>query len=85
MLRGCSEAYVFAGSCGLEVSVEGDQWENDLCTRVIRKGIRAIAANMDGDGRVTVSEMMRYSESDVFRLSDGRQSPGARSINAECN
>jgi hypothetical protein len=78
-------ATILAGSSGMEVAVEGEQWQNGLFTWTIRKGVEDMESDKDNDGCITVSEMMRYGESMVYKMSDGKQSPGARSINTVCD
>lgn len=84
-IRRGSGATVFAGSSGLEVAVEGEEWKNGLFTWALRKGVEEGTADSNKDGFITVSEMMRFGETEVFKLSEGRQTPGARIINAVCD
>lgn len=84
-IRRGTGATVFAGSSGMEVAVEGDQWQNGLFTWALRNGLQNMEADADRDGYVTVSELMRYGQTEVYRLSEGRQSPSARSVNPYCD
>lgn len=78
-------ATILAASNGLEAAVESDRWQNGLFTWTLREGLQTMAADRNGDGQVTVSEMIRHSEDEVARLSGGSQSPSVRSLNAECD
>ena len=72
---------VFAGSSGLEVAMEGNDWQNGLFTWVVKRGLLSFAADSNSDGTVTVSELLDYAHKEVNRISGGTQSPAARSIN----
>lgn len=78
-------ATIIASSNGLEVSVEGDEWQNGLFTWTLKSGFDQMKADSDKDGRITVAELLRYSETEVGRLSEGKQTPSVRSINPACD
>lgn len=78
-------ATIMASSNGLEVSVEGDEWQNGLFTWTLKSGFQQMKADSNGDGRITVAELLRYSEAEVARISEGRQTPSVRSINPVCD
>lgn len=77
-LRKGTGATVIASSGGVEFSMESDEWKNGLFTYCLINGIKNHDADLNGDGTVHLSEMKSYVQSEVFKLSGGRQSPTSR-------
>ena len=76
---------ILAGSNGMEVAIEGKEWQNGLFTWTIRQGLQDMKADINNDHKVTVSEMIRYTSDEVNKLSKGIQTPETRKLNPICN
>ncbi len=70
-------------SSGYEYAYEGDAWSGGVFTRALLRGVQALAADADDDGRVTLAEVYRFLPDEVRALTGGRQVPRARALNLE--
>ncbi|HWA97429.1 MAG TPA: caspase family protein [Pirellulales bacterium] len=85
-LRRGSGATVIAAAGGAEYAQESAEWRNGVFTYTVLAGLGQQGgrkADLDGDGRVRVSELRDYVTAEVPRLTGGRQTPTARRENLE--
>ena len=76
-----SGATIISSSSGLQVSREGDQWNNGLFTYCLMQGLRDKKCDTNHDGKVSIRELQSYCASNVLTLSNGNQRPSARREN----
>ena len=77
-LRRGTGATVISSASGVEFALEGDQWQNGVYTYSLLRGLQDMAADLDGDGKVMVSELQQYLSEEVYRLTEGHQRPTMR-------
>ena len=82
-LRRGSGAAVISSSGGLEVSFEGGGIKNGLFTYSIIEGLKTQNADLNKDGKITVSELRDYVSEKVEKLTNGVQKPTSRKENLE--
>jgi len=69
---------VISASAGKGYALESPEWNNGVFTYSIINGIRNMAADLNGDGEINISELKDYSVKKVIELTGGRQKPTAR-------
>jgi len=69
---------VIAASAGTEFALEDDRYQNGVFTYVIKKALQEKAADVDGDGTITINEFKQYVSENVFSLTGGKQTPAVR-------
>jgi uncharacterized caspase-like protein len=74
-------ANIISSAGGLELAMESALWKNGLFTYCLLDGIQNKAADQDGDGGVSVTELGRYLQRRVYELSAGKQIPTTRTQN----
>jgi uncharacterized caspase-like protein len=67
-----------SASAGKGYALESPEWNNGVFTYSIINGLRNIAADLNGDGEIKISELKDYSVKRVFELTLGKQKPTAR-------
>ena len=77
-LRRGNGASVISSASAVEFAMEGDQWDNGVFVYCFLNGLAGMAADLDKDGRVMVSELQEYLATEVPLLTDGRQRPAFR-------
>lgn len=77
-LRRGTGATVISSASGVEFALEGDQWQNGVYTYSLLRGLEEMAADLNGDGEVMVSELQQYLSDEVSRLTEGHQRPTMR-------
>jgi hypothetical protein len=80
-LRQNSGATIISSAGGTEAAFEGEKWNNGLFTHCLLEGISNYKADRNADKKVTLSELQRYVADEVFKLSEGKQSPTYRMEN----
>lgn len=80
-LRIGAGAAVLASSAAFQKSTENAAMENGFFTAAILKGLKTRNADLDGNGDVSASELLRFCQEEVAILSDGDQKPVARHVN----
>lgn len=80
-----SGATILASAGGIEVAMEGDEWQNGLFTSAVIEAIARMKADDDADGCIRVQEMQRYVTHRVKQCSQGIQEPNARTENPRQN
>jgi WD40 repeat protein len=78
-----SGAQVISAAAGDSYALESPEWNNGVFTYAILNGLKNNAADKDGDGEVTVSELREYVVDEVQKLTNGRQKPTSRQENVE--
>ncbi len=77
-LRKGTGATVISSAGGVEVAMEGDTWKNGLFTYCLISGLTSKKADLNKDKMITVSEIQLFVQSEVNRLSGGKQTPTSR-------
>ncbi|MEO1654420.1 MAG: hypothetical protein AAFU64_12815, partial [Bacteroidota bacterium] len=77
-LRKGTGSTVISSAGGLEYALEGDVWKNGVFTYSVLTGLKNKKADLDNDGKVLLSELKKYLQREVPRLTDGRQKPTSR-------
>ena len=74
-------ATVISSASGLQVAVEGQQWQNGLFSYCLMQGLQDRQCDANNDGRISVIELKQYCQQQVTHLSGGRQQPTSRTEN----
>ena len=69
---------VISSAGGVEFAFESEEWKNGLFTYCLLNGLSSLAADRNKDGSIYLSELQRYINTEVTRLSNGMQTPTAR-------
>lgn len=69
---------VISAAAGKGYALESPQWNNGVFTYSIINGLKNKAADKNGDGVITISELKDYSIKQVELLTGGKQKPTAR-------
>ncbi len=77
-LRRGTGATVIASAGGLEYALEGDEWKNGVFTYCLLHGLRNGTADQNKDQKIYLSELQRFLQSEVPKLTNGRQQPTSR-------
>ena len=78
-----SGAMVISAAAGDSYALESNEWNNGVFTYAILNGLKNNAADANGNGEVSVSELRSYVIEQVQELTDGRQKPTSRQENVE--
>lgn len=77
-LRRGNGTTILSSAGGLEFAYESDRWRNGLFTYCLLDGLATLSADINGDGKVMLSELQEYVTQRVFKLSGGQQTPTFR-------
>jgi len=77
-LRRGNGTTVISSAGGLEFAFEGDKWQNGLFTYCFLNGISSQKADLNGDGKIMLSELQNHITKQVKLLSNGKQTPTSR-------
>lgn len=80
-LRQNSGATIISSAGGTEAAFEGEKWNNGLFTHCVLEGISNYKADKNHDGKVMLSELQHFVADEVYKLSEGKQSPTYRMEN----
>ncbi len=80
-LRQNSGATIISSAGGTEAAFEGEKWNNGLFTHCLLNGMKNYKADLNADKKITLSELQKFVSEEVYRLSDGKQSPTYRMEN----
>jgi ABC-type proline/glycine betaine transport system ATPase subunit len=58
--------------------MESGEWKNGLFTYCLINGIKSKEADLNGDGEIMLSELQKYVQKQVMKLSGGKQQPTSR-------
>ena len=78
-----SGAMVISAAAGDSYALESNEWNNGVFTYAILNGLKNNAADANGNGEVSVSELRSYVIEQVQELTDGKQKPTSRQENIE--
>lgn len=73
-----SGTVVISSAGGMEYAMEGGEWNNGVFTFSFLNGIKNGKADINGDGKIMLSEMNSFVREEVFRLTNGLQQPTNR-------
>jgi hypothetical protein len=82
-LRRGTGAVVISSASGNEYALEGEQWHNGVFTYALLNGLKNRAADLNGDGIITVGELQGYVIEQVRKLTEGGQNPTVRRENLD--
>ena len=82
-LRRGTGAVVISSASGNEFALEGEQWRNGVFTYALLNGLKNLAADINKDGIVAVSELQGYVIEQVRDLTSGGQNPTVRRENLD--
>ncbi len=74
---------IISAASGTGFALENDTWKNGVFTYSVIQGLSEYKADMDGNRRITVSELKEYILKEVEILTEGRQTPTTRQENLE--
>lgn len=77
-LRRGTGTTVLSSAGGAEFAMESNDWKNGLFTYSLLFGLRNNGADLNGDGKVMLSELQIYVTDRVTELSHGKQTPTTR-------
>ncbi len=77
-LRNNSGATIISSAGGTEAAFEGEEWNNGLFTHCLLEGLKNNKADRNSDSKISLSELQRFVSEEVYRLSEGKQSPTYR-------
>ncbi|MBA2612718.1 MAG: caspase family protein [Bacteroidetes bacterium] len=80
-LRQNSGATIISSAGGTEAAFEGEKWNNGLFTHCLLDGMKNYKADANGDKKITLNELQKFVADEVYKLSDGKQSPTYRMEN----
>lgn len=80
-LRQNSGATIISSAGGTEAAFEGEKWNNGLFTYCLLNGMKNFKADQNGDKKITLNELQKFVSEEVYKLSDGKQSPSYRMEN----
>jgi len=77
-LRKSNGTTVISSAGGAEYAMEGDQWKNGVFTYCLQKALKDKRADVNKDGKISLSELQVYLEEQVMLLTNGKQRPSSR-------
>jgi hypothetical protein len=80
-LRKGTGATVISSAGGMEYAMESGQWKNGLFTYCLINGLKTRDADLNGEGKIMLSELQHYVSKNVLLLSKGKQKPTSRAEN----
>ncbi|MBN2682255.1 MAG: caspase family protein [Bacteroidales bacterium] len=82
-LRRGTGATVISSAGGGEFAMESGEWKNGLFSYCLLNGIQSKKADLNKDGKIMLSELQKYLNENVTKLSKGKQQPSSRIENIE--
>ncbi|HSR37360.1 MAG TPA: caspase family protein, partial [Phnomibacter sp.] len=80
-LSTASGTNVLSAAAGEEYALESSQWANGVFTYSVINGIFEKQADKNSDGKVMLSELRKYVQEEVLKLTGGKQQPTSRNSN----
>ncbi|GEM_PF-4575782 len=77
-VRYSTGSLVISSSSGVQLSIEGEKYQNGVFTYCVLEGLREAKADENRDGQVSVLELQAYVNSRVPELTEGIQQPTFR-------
>lgn len=78
-----SGAVVISAAAGNSYALESDEWKNGVFTYALLSGLKTKSADLNKNGRITVTELKNFVSKEVERLTKGEQKPTSRRENLE--
>lgn len=72
---------VISSASGNEFAFEDDKWNNGVFTYSVLKGLSDKSADLNSDGKITISEIHNFTSVMVKKLTNGAQNPTVRQEN----
>lgn len=69
---------VVSSAGGAEFAIEGDEWNNGVFTFCMLKGLKEGEADLNNDRVIMLSELQKFVQNEVTKISQGRQTPTSR-------
>jgi len=82
-LRENTGTQIISASRGEEVAFEYGELSNGIFTHAVLEGLQNSSADENGDGHVSVSELLDFVAAKVKEITQGRQTPTQRQANLE--
>ncbi|MBN2683402.1 MAG: caspase family protein, partial [Bacteroidales bacterium] len=82
-IRKGTGATVISAAGGMEFAMESGEWKNGLFTYCLINGLQSKSADLNKDGKIMLSELQKYVQDEVVKLSGGKQQPTSRIENLE--
>ena len=82
-LRKSSGAVVISSASGMEFAYEAEQWKNGVFTYSVLNGMNSGNADLNKDGKISVSELKDFVINNVSNLTNNKQTPTSRKENNE--
>lgn len=80
-IRQNSGVTVISSAGGTETALEGERWNNGLFTHCLLEGLTGLKADLNNDKKITLNELQKFVAEEVYRLSNGKQTPTYRMEN----
>ncbi|MGE0566726.1 MAG: caspase domain-containing protein [Bacteroidia bacterium] len=80
-LRQTGGVTVISSAGGTEAAFEGEKWNNGLFTYCLLQALKHTKADINMDKKIMLSELQKFVAEEVYKLSDGKQSPTYRMEN----
>lgn len=77
-LRRGTGATVISSASGVEFALEGEKWQNGVFTYALLEGLQGLAADLDDNRQVMVSELQSFLAKRVQQLTNNQQRPTFR-------
>ena len=77
-MRKGTGATVISSAGGVESAMESSEWKNGLFTYCLLHGLKDLAADLNKDGEIYLSELQTYLRTEVLKKSHGKQQPTSR-------
>jgi uncharacterized caspase-like protein len=77
-LRRGTGTTVISSAGGVEFAMESELWNNGLFTYCLLNGLTTMKADLDKNKEISVSELQSYVQTEVSKLSKGKQKPTSR-------
>ena len=72
---------VISSAGGVEFAMESESWKNGLFTFSFLEGVQSMSADLNRDGKIYLSELQDFVNTEVEIISKGKQKPTARAEN----
>ncbi|MBD3638113.1 MAG: caspase family protein [Crocinitomicaceae bacterium] len=69
---------VVSSAGGAEYAIEGDKWNNGVFTYCLLKGLKEGEADLNNDKVIMLSELQKFVQNEVIKISKGLQTPTSR-------
>jgi len=77
-LRQNNGVVVTSSAGGAEYALEGSNWSNGVFTYSLIDGLQSGKADLNGDKKITLTELQKYLSVEVPKLTQGKQTPTSR-------